>query len=368
MKFAVIEKNKCNFSQMREFALPLLYKNHSEENRKELKNKINEYIWSEISPYVKIIEIDTEDDFITSVCESLVSNSDEQKDDYFYHTEASYSFPKRFIELIYCRQINNKVNDIDVINSIGCLFSLSHTVIINNCVVIANEYNMEGKNSVSLFPIEKEDLIRVIRRRYFFTAILITPDNQLIKYYYQNLEYLLRTIFDLPTAKLSFSHLKYNLTCYFAEHISLPVNPIATRIVGSRRIFGKALFIHELEDNIYANLSIREIKRLNVLSYGKMENRELQEEEVNYETVMEVDSNGNSKRIKKTPYWSRYLIINNRMKKWKENKNRCMNCSLLSNKIITCTECYRAIYCSGRCKIEHENYHKEDCLKTIRIR
>lgn len=367
---AVIEKNRCNFDRMEEFALPLLYKNHNEETRKRLKKEIDDYIWSEISPHIKFIELDEMDDFITSVCSNLISNfPDKNPDQFFYHTEGSYSFPKKYIEFIYCQPTFTYTDgEVDNMNNIGCLLSLKHNVVENTCVVFANRYDLSANNFVVLDSISKEDLIRIIRRRFFFTAILVTPDNQLIKYYYQNPTYLITQIFGVTQndniERLSFCHLKYNFLCYFQHNKSLEINPIATRINGSYRLYGNVLFLHEMEENVYANLSVHEMKRINVLSYGRLYDRNLKAEEIHTIPKIEVNEEGEQTETKTTPYWSRYIVIDHRMNQWQKTKDKCINCLGKMTKPLVCSKCYRARYCSPKCEKEFASYHSDECLKN----
>ncbi len=58
---AIIDKNECNFPDIETHARELLYTAHDENTRHQLKNKLNNYIWSIISPYVRFIEISSED-------------------------------------------------------------------------------------------------------------------------------------------------------------------------------------------------------------------------------------------------------------------------------------------------------------------
>lgn len=365
---AIIKKNRCHFEQMEKYALPLLYKNLPEEERFRLKSEINEYIWSEIGPYVKFIDLDKTDDFITSVCSNLTSVfPDKQPDQFFYHTEGSYSFPKKYIEFIYCQPTFEYIDsEIDNMNNIGCYLSLKHNVVENNVVVFANKYDLNNKNFVALDSITKEDLIRIIRRRYFQTAVLVTIDNQMIKYYYQNPTYLITQVFGLTEKdsieKLVFSHLKYNFVLYFQQNTESKINKIATRINGTNRLYGNVLFLHEMEENIFANLSIHEMRRINVLSYGRMYDRKLKEEEIHTITNFGPNEKGEETEKKVTPYWSRYIVINNRMNKWAENKNKCINCLSDMTNPITCSKCYRVKFCSVKCQKEFSTYHNEECL------
>lgn len=365
---AVIKKNNCKFDEMEKYARPLLYKEHSLEERKKLKNDLNNYIWSVIEPYVEFINFEEDDDFMTIACYNATKCfADKDPDYFFYHTEGSYSFPKKYIEMIYAQPLWNDypANTIENMNNIACLFSLKHHVIENNCVILANKYDLSAPFYTSIDSINKDDIIRIIRRRYFFTAILI-KNNNIVKYYYQEPKYLITHIYGLSEndkiEKLSTSLLKYNLVFYFQHDKSKYVNKIATRINGSFRLHGDVLMLHEMEENIFANISIHEAKRLNVLSYGRLYDRQLKDDEIHTIPTVEVDENGNQTEKKTTPLWSRYIVGERRMIKWNENKDKCINCFQKISTPIICDLCYRAKYCSINCKKEFKHYHDDECI------
>jgi len=295
---AVIKKNKCSFGKMEELAMPLLYKQHIPEEKSRLMKNINDYIWSVIEPYVTFINIGTDDDFMTVICQNLITSfPDKNPGDFFYHTEGSYSSPKKFIELVYCQPMWKDYSGAQPanMNHYGCLFSLKHHVIENDCIIIANRYDLNAPYFTMIDSVTKDDLLRIVRRRFFFTAVLIGSDS-MTKYYYQNPSYLVSTIFGMNMTdkieKLPFSHLKYNLIYYFKQNKTNYVNQIATRINGSYRVHGDVLVLHEMEENIYTNLSVHEMKRLNVLSYGRLYDRQLKPEENYSITKIEIDDDG----------------------------------------------------------------------------
>lgn len=364
---ALVEKNKCNFEKMGEYASALLYTEHTEEMKKKIKNEINNYIWSVIEPYIKFIDVD-ENDFLTAVCENIIKCfPDKNPDNFFYHTEGSYSFPKKYIEFIHCQPIWKEYDNSnsDDINNLACLFSLKHNVINNNCIIFANNYDLTAPHFTAIDSITKEDIFRVIRRRFFFSAILIKND-MMIKYYYQNPAFLIIKIFGLDgkdnIQKLSLCHLKYNLIFYFQHDKTKNINKIATRINGLYSLHGDVLLIHEMEENIFANLSIREVKRLNVLSYGRLYDRQLKDEELHIIQTIDIDEHGKEIEKKITPFWSRYIVIENRIKHWKENKNKCINCYGEIKKPVICDKCYRMKYCSEKCAKEFNSYHADECI------
>ena len=368
-KIAVIAKNRCHFEELDKYAIPLLYEDHNPEDRIKLKKSLNDYLWSVVEPYVTFIEINEDNDFLTIVSKELTKCfHDKNPDQFFYHTESSYSCPKKFIELIYCQPLwdTYQKSQIENINNLGCLFSLKHHLVENNCIIIGNDYDLSSPNYIKLTSVSKEDILRVIRRRYFFSAIVVKND-VMVKYYYQDPKYLITKVFGIgyndSIQKISINHLKYNLTFYFQQDKTKYVNKIATRINGLYRIHGDVIILHDMEENIFTNFSIHECKRLNVLSYGRLYDRQLKEDEVHTVDSPEVDEKGNVSEKKVTPYWSRYLVISRRMLEWE--KNKCINCSKEAIKPIICQRCFRAKYCSEECMKEFNNYHYEECMNPF---
>jgi len=353
---------------MEEYIAPLLYKATTKEERTILKNKLNHYIWSVIEKYITFVDVNDSNDFFEKVYgATMVDFPDKNQYNFIFNTEGSYSTPKKFLELINVRPTWNDYEDssknINVMNDIGCLLSLRHTVIENTCFVMANEYDLTVHRYVNMVSILKDDIIRIIRRRYFHSAILI-KENSIAKYYFQNPEYLVTTIFgnddDKTIEMFPFSHLNYNLIFNFKKHATQYVNQIATRINGSYRMYGDVLVFHEFEKNVFVNLSMRELKRLNVLSYGRLEDRTLNNTEVHQVPSLSVDDKG-KETTEAVPFWSKYLIVENRMASWQKNKNKCTYCE--SDCTITCDRCFRVRYCSTDCKNKFASQHDPECIR-----
>lgn len=286
---ALIKNNKCYFDDIEKYANPLLYKLDSNEQRTVIKSKLNEYIWDVISPYITFINVTT-DTICDILCEHISKSSDANIRDLFFHTEGSYSTPKCFLEIVYGQDIKNTTNNItQSINNLACLFSLKHTVIENDAILIANKFDSTQYHCVSLISICKNDILRIIRRRFMHTAIFIR-NNQIEKYYYQDPQYLVFTLFNLSKDDnintCYFTHMKYNLVYLFKQSDdNNKINEIATRIYGKYIFRGDILILHELENNIYSNLSISEIKNIDAVSYGHTKNRLLTNEEIDIKTI-----------------------------------------------------------------------------------
>ena len=367
---AVISKNSVNFEDIGNYASVLLYKSYDVIERHNIKRDIDKYIWSVVEPYIQFVQVDeNQDSMLESITNHLTKEFPDKKADvdFFYHTEASYSFPKRYLEMVYCQPLWKDYPESDPanMNHLACLSSLKHTVIENSAVIIGNSYDLESEKHVKLDSVTKEDICKIIRRRFYFSAVLI-KDNNLVKYYYQNPGYLVSSIYGLEPndkiEKLSISHLGYNLTFYFQYSKSKYTNKIATRINGMYQLHGDVLLLHEIEENVYANLSIHEAKRLNVLSYGRLYDRQPNDNENHQFDAIDVDKDGKETTKKVTPLWSRYVIIENRMKKWSTREKKCINCDTTLIKPITCDKCFRIQYCSLKCQSEYSTYHNDDCI------
>uniref|UniRef100_A0A6C0LS53 MYND-type domain-containing protein n=1 Tax=viral metagenome TaxID=1070528 RepID=A0A6C0LS53_9ZZZZ len=357
---AVIKKNKCIFDKMEEFCSPLLYREISEQERTILKKKLNDYIWSIIEPYITFINVEDED-FLTIACENIISDfPNRSPDEFYYHTEGSYSTPKRYYEIIYAQPTwkDYRIGQLSNMNDIGCLYSLQHNVIENTCIIIVNNYDLSRQYFTVLDSINKTDILKIIRRRYFHSGILIKNNDTMIKFYYQNPSYLLYHIFKKDKVDTFYVDiLKYNLQFYLNNETSTYINKIATRINGTKRLYGDVLILHEIDENIYSNLSVHEIRRLNVLSYGRMYDRKLKAEE----NIQLPDQNNDNKKI--VPLWSRFIVSNNRMEKWQKIKNQCINCQKEMSILLTCQKCFRVKYCSSQCENEFKIYHNDECIE-----
>lgn len=363
IKIALVKKNRCSFDRMDEFVPPLLYKQHSVEDSIKLKNALDDYIWSVLEQYVTFIDVDISD-MMDVICEKITKDfPDKDYGDFFYMTEGSYSSPKNYLEFIYAQPkwTTYVKSQLENMNNIGCLFSLKHAIIENSCVVISNKYDLTKKKFVSVENITKYDLIKVIRKRYFHSAILI-KENSVVKYYYQNPGVLASTVFGLDIEKdsietLAFTLFKYNLNFNFMADKTKYINQIATRINAQTKIHGDVLVLNELEEHIYTNLSIYEFKRLNLLSYGKLSDRELVEAEtfdIGEETSTEE---------KRDIIWSKYLVADHRYPLCKQNKKKCMCCGFKIKNQIDCPHCFRVKYCSIECCVrDFTSFHFGECI------
>lgn len=389
IKVALVKLNKVSFPQMEKYAFPLLYKNHTKSNLTKLNKQLNDYIWSELEPYVSFMEVDSSDteSYIEHICEKITERFDKQTaTDFFFRTELSFSYPSSQIELLYAQPMWKGYVDSqqENMNNIGCLFSLLHTVIENDCVLIANDFDHTNPKFAKQRSIRPKDIIKGIRRRYFNTAQLISNDH-IIKYYYQNPIELIKQALNVDDEKDQLENgiiefLGYRLI--FAAKISnenTEINAIATRLCGTNKIHGNVLLFHERDEKILDNLSKKEVQDLNQLAYGRYDDRAIRESEKFENKPAMADegaegaegADGTENGAAPPPdqsvknYWSKHLIRQKRMSE-KVFPHSCICCfRTLGADKINCPNCHRTIYCSTHCMTkDFREFHYKECIYT----
>lgn len=366
-QIAIVRKNQCSFDNIASYVPQLLHKPTNSAGFKESEAKLDDYIWSIISPNIEFVPA-TDDTLMDIACQAICKPFAEHKpDDFFYQTENSFSTPDYFLEFIHAEplwpeyiKIKPDSTDISTINNIGCLMSLAHHIIENTCVVIINQYDLSAEKFVTRTDCTKYHLIDIIKRRYFNSAVLLTND-KFVQYYYQNPGFLIKDVFNLTMEtdsiqKLSFSFLKYNLVFFFKQDQKKYINKRAIRISANDSFFGDVLVLHELDNNIYTTITIDEMIKLDTLSFGRLQNRKL--------TPIETKSilDDNSTVPENTPVlWSRYLVVANRLKN--ADNTHCTKCQKKIDKLHICPICYRTIYCSEKCyQADLFTYHIQECI------
>lgn len=370
IQIAIVDKNRIVFEDkdMEKYLVPLLYTDHEPNVRKQIKENLDKYLWSVIEPHITFVNIE-KDMLIETIAPKITEPyPDKQLNDFIYFTEGTYPSPKKYIEFIYCvptwcsfdKSIQAQAENI---NSIGCLFSLKQTFIMNKCAIYAHKYDLTAEKFVVLDSLTKNDILKVIKQRYFYSAILV-KDNVLKKYYYQNPAFLIKTVFgDVETIENSkYTFLNYNLSFYLKLDKSNYVNEIATRLNGMYRLYGDVLILQQDEKNMMANINLNELWNLNRLAYGRLYDRELKGPEIINIKKYGPDEKGNEVEKLETPIWSKYIVVMYRLYKMLLNDDNCINCNKQLISPVICNKCYRIKYCSDQCKLEYNDYHYDECI------
>lgn len=313
---AVIEQNNINFSSLHPHLTGILYTDKPIKGRKAIEDLIK--------PYVSMHQME-EDDFIEFACLQLSKDPTQT----IFHTEVSFSTPKGCCEIMFC--------DEGEMNQIASLLSLKHTVVRGKCVVILNKYNPLRKSDLTF-----EILTSLIKRRFYHSAILIKPSGECIKYYYQDIRYLIHMLFGVDSSdtieSCEVEVLQYTLSMFFRYKQS-EINPMATRINGMYRLHGPVLVMHNIKKTIPTNLSLGELETIDKASYGRLYDRKADESD---------------------DIWTRYATLQAHT-----IKDNCVLCGDPGK--ITCERCYRVRYCSKQCQIEFRGHHVDDCINEKSI-
>jgi hypothetical protein len=353
---AIIKRHKLDLSDIAQYIYPLLYKKLLDSDRKNIKGRFNDYIWGKIYEHTEFIDIDTNDDLMSSIAINIHKSLPEfdVHNDITINTEYTFSTPKKIYQFSY-GVINKKISsDRDkYMNDYGSMIHLEHSVVESSIVLMGFKYDLDANNDkkIMMVDVDQKDIIKLFRRRYYHSAQLITPDFTLQKYYYQDPQMLVSDIYGGLTPKhYSIFNNKYNLEIYGISDVTLPFNQVATRIHGSEYLYGNVLVLQSLDNNIYTMLSERELKRLNVLSYGKLKDRYSNDELINSDDSNVYVKGDNDKVV----LWNKYIMVDKKIKLWNTIKNKCMNKSCenkidINNFINDFEVCFRARACSYEC-------------------
>lgn len=330
MKLAVIRKNNIDLVSINFGVLvyPLLYKQSNDES-KMLKNSLERVIWEKLLEYVTFIECDTEFESIEKGCVEIVKGSTSgDHETISFNTETSFITPKNMYQYIYGIEFNSDSKEINItndnMNHYGSIINLDHKAVAGTIVLIKYEYVNE---QLKMADVNEKDVTKLFRKRYCQSTILIKPDETLVKYYYQTPDKLISTVLGDAEQK-SLTIFNYTLHFTFRKDATV-INPIATRMLGMR-VYGDVLIFHETREGVFGQLSRRELKRLNVLSYANT--IELKQEQ---------------------QPWEKYALMNLYIKDFNDKKTTCMKCNGTINTLYQCTKCYRIRICSPECFFSH---------------
>jgi hypothetical protein len=350
VRVAILKQCTLDFSNLGKHAAKLLYYPHEKAVRQAIKNDVNDFLWNIVEPHVEFF--DAGEDILETCPEKLFERfpgCDPQN--FVFGVEQSYSYPKGYVEVFHARPDWQGYEKKSNMNQLASLFSIKHILIEGDAIALSYRWDLHSETKCCVMvDTTKEDILRILRKRYFNPAILVTNDS-LTKYYYQDPLHLTKIVFGLDddSTEVQFSTLNmfhYDLVMVYMQSKLKELNQIATRIHGQHAIYGKVLLMHRVANTVNASLNEREARRLNALSYGSIASRQPSASEI-------PDAEG------LTRYWSGHLMIMNRISNLKPNN--CMNCGTHMIKKYTCPVCCRFKYCEScydKCKFSHDCHQK----------
>jgi hypothetical protein len=362
VQIALITPNKITFDRISEYVKPMIDVILDDEERSYLKSRLNEYIWDEIKEYVQfksINPLELQDEIVDHVVKSFPYFTNQyQFEQLLFETETTHCTPKKVYQFVHA--INLIPDSVPMEpNSIGSYIHLFDSNEINhNIVLMAFDY-ASSQSHVRLASFGRDDIVRLIRRRCIRTAILIRQ-NDVKKIYYEYPYSMIKSIWNVKDEqagiqKISTVMLKYNLSFYSQSLLNtdLYANEMATRLNAIKPIHGECIVVHELDENVYTNLSQHEFRRLNVLAYGSDADRLIKSEEILSQDVSDDPA-------KKPIIWNKFVITSERIKLWNDKKKVCFWCSkkMILDNIYKCEKCWRIRCCSAQCLLDC----RHDCI------
>lgn len=356
VKIAVLSPNNCNFDteSLSNLILPLVYTSLSKTDTKRLIGKLNAYIEDVISPYIEFAEIDRGDDcdFMENICKHFMPDST----DNIATGDLSFSTKHGYVDIYHAKpNIPIKYKDDSTFcpdfNSIASICSIGHIIIHNKCVMLAYGYTSNG--DLEMTNISMKDIVRIIRRRYINTAVCITP-NKIQKYYYQNKDYLIRSIFNCSETDINLiethSFTLYGFNLIFRYGVSDIPNKICTRLA-NKPINGTCIIFSTINGKNNDNISIAEIEKIDAISYGPLVNRDRN-------LTGNIDESDKTKNC-----YELYHKYSNLIKLFAVREKKCDCCDKIFPSLSLCSKCYRARYCGVECQKSHYSKHKFECLR-----
>jgi len=262
-------------------------------------------------------------------------------------TTTVYENESNVYQLCYIDKENNPNIDESNINMI-CSYLINEKVY-GNCAFINSKIS---ENNTCIFDNSFiDDVVIYLYRKFVHIGIVIENNNHKeFEYLSHPLEYFNCSEKDYENYKfIEFYLLGFELCLFSQENTEKYINKEATRIVGTKKIYGDAILILK---NVYEYHSINNILYDKILKicYGSLNNRKLLDSEYNDEQKI-----NNLKVVN-----NKYCILEQR---YKNIKNICNSCNIeFTNNILICTGCYRMRYHDEICQKNDWVNHKKECL------
>ncbi len=303
--------------------------------------QIKEKIKLSIIDLVEFIEIES-----NSLMENIVSHLDYEHGDNI-DTETLLENKTNVFQI--CYKLNE---DLDSSNSLSCI--LSRKTIFGKTIVIANEYD---DDKYKLCSVTLDHIVDIIMDKIYAQCIFITENGDMTEYYFKDIKEITSLLLKSETInkyEIEISGFKldiYNTNVSTLVDSSIKNNITGTRLVGDFKIKGDIIVVYTIgsvqgtqiqlcDGLILSRLYIDELKKLELLSLGSMEDRKL---------------------IVRSNEYNRYTFIN---KLYNNYKHKCINCDNTAN-LKRCTKCYRILACSDECfKKYYKEHHKNDCINN----
>jgi hypothetical protein len=322
-----------------------------------------------------LVTVETTDQMMQTIVDTINLTPDLMGD-----TDMCYDDTNYIYQLCHLNREVNKLNlNENELNQFSRYLIHNRKNIYGKTVIIKSKI---GKDSVcQSCTITKDDIYNIFYKRIIHKGILLKQDNNPREFYFTNnplSDYLSthpqNNTDNFRWTELSF--LKFNLLILFKiNNKDDEINKLATRLMGSHKIYGDVIITSKLNKHDYCDIDIDLFNKLLYVSGGKLDNRILNDNED--------DDNDEQQKNNRTEHTkqpkaeipvikTKYVVLNNRFNILKKIlchdtnidnlKLVCDGCQQKFDKLHMCMQCYRFGYHNKKCQRSNWSNHKKECL------
>lgn len=220
--------------------------------------------------------------------------------------------------------------------------------ICGNAVLINSKINSDKTYSVD--NVTLNNIVDILYSKFIHKGIYLGSEVNEFDYFDHPIEYYnLTTDEEFNKYKMhEFTFMGLGLCLIHEIDSNKAINKRATRLLGNRKINGDVLLILKTA-NEFNDLNLDLYSKINDLSFGYLEKRDLTDEE-------KIEDNSTIALNKYSVLQNRYDLLN----------KTCGGCgSGFPNGEFMCSGCYRLKYHSQQCQESDWNKHKKECLYSM---
>lgn len=330
--------------ELREWLTPLLYRSLPEEERTERREALQAYLRRSLEDSVVPLQ---DEDPLSALVEDARRRYPDQTPEWM--TGQGYTTRQGHYELVY-GQVEGAS-----LSPLACLSLLDQTAVHGPAYLWANDHHPESETGYRLRDATLEDMVRILRRRFYQTAIYEEPDGTCHRLYYQDHEALVGVVYGregegcarVVSERVVQLH-GYTLVATYYRQSDASLNPGAGRLLRAP-VRGGVLWCHLRGEGdpeqtgdaarVWDTLSLHEYRILSQYALGT--GAWLREES-------------------QTDSCHRYQHLLTLAKE--APAPPCANCGTpITSDPVVCPGCLHTPYCTAQCQARAAATHEEEC-------
>lgn len=326
-----IPPHTVHFHDLEKYLRPCLYTSRGVEGLSQFRRYIRETVESKL-------ETVEGENIMEAISHHASADAEGSKRDW-YCTQ-SYSTPTHLYELVYGRAPSGEDQ---ALSTLACLCSLKQEVIYGPAYLVKSQYvGGEENRGLRISSASVEDLVEIICRRYYFTAVH-DEGGETHTIPYQDHEYLSGVVFGTvegshPTLTRQVQIHGYTLVAFYYRHCDRPVNRRSSALLRAT-VRGPVLWL-SLRGRTNEDVCVWE--SLTQSEYHRLADHSL----------------GDAEYLSGQPAegcWNRHLHLLS----LRDTLPTCQSCRTPVETPHTCPSCHHTVYCSEDCLDSDRERHRE---------